>query len=46
MTIISCVQTTEHGFRKKHSCETQLLETINDLTSALDAGHEVDVLIC
>jgi len=36
--------TNQHGFRKKRSCETQLLETINDLTSALDAGHEVDVL--
>ena len=36
--------TNQHGFRRKRSCETQLLETINDLTSALDAGHEVDIL--
>ena len=43
MIIISCVQTNVDS-EKKHSCETQLLETINDLTSALDAGHEVDVL--
>ena len=34
----------QYGFRKKRSCETQLLETINDLASALDVGHEVDVL--
>jgi len=38
--------TNQHGFRKKHCCETQLhvLEIINDLTGALDAGCEVDVL--
>jgi len=42
MTIISCVQTNMDS--EKRSCETQLLETINDLTSALDAGYEVDVL--
>ena len=44
MTIIIFMCTNQHGFRKKCSCETQLLETISDLTSALDAGHEVDVL--
>ena len=36
--------TNQHGFRKKRSCETQLLETINDLTGALDAGYEADIL--
>ena len=36
--------TNQHGFRKKRSCETQLLETVNDLTGALDAGYEADIL--
>ena len=36
--------TNQHGFRKKQSCETQLLETVNDLTGALDAGYEADIL--
>ena len=36
--------TNQHGFRKKRSCETQLLETVNDLTDALDGGYEADIL--
>ena len=36
--------TNQHGFRKKRSCETQLLETVNNLTGALDAGYEADIL--
>jgi len=28
----------QHGFCKYHSCETQLLEAINDLSSKLNAG--------
>ena len=39
---ITC--SNQHGFRKNRSCETELLETINDLARALDAGHEVDIL--
>ena len=40
MNTISCA----HGFRKNQSCKTQLLETVNDLDSVLDAGLEVDIL--
>ena len=40
MTIISCVQTNMDS-EKKRSCEMQLLEIINDSTSALYAGHKV-----
>jgi len=36
--------TSQHGFRRKQFCETYLLETINDLTSDSDVGHEVDIL--
>ncbi len=33
----------QHGFRSKRSTETQLLECINDWTSALDSKESVDV---
>ena len=36
--------TNQHGFRKKWSYETQLLETVNNLTGASDAGYEADIL--
>ena len=34
-----------HGFRKKHSCELQLLITSHDFLSRLDLKQEVDVLV-
>ena len=35
----------QHGFRKGHSCETQLIQTIHDLTSAADKRTQTDVII-
>ncbi|XP_014679418.1 PREDICTED: RNA-directed DNA polymerase from mobile element jockey-like, partial [Priapulus caudatus] len=35
----------QHGFRKSHSCETQLLSTVNDLSYRLDNKEQVDVAI-
>lgn len=35
----------QHGFRKKRSCETQLVLTINDLAKALDAGEQIDSIL-
>ena len=34
---------TQFGFRQKHSCETQLLLTIDDFARALDNNNQVDV---
>lgn len=34
----------QHGFRKHHSCETQLLAFTNDLLSALDCSLDVDCI--
>ena len=34
-----------HGFRKNHSCETQLLLTTHDLLRLRDQGYQVDVAI-
>ena len=35
----------QHGFRSKHSTTSNLLELINELTSLVDKGHSVDVII-
>ena len=35
----------QHGFRSKLSCETQLVEFINDVTKNLDNGKQTDCLI-
>ena len=35
----------QHGFRMKRSCETQLLELSDQVTSNLDAGYETDIII-
>ena len=35
----------QHGFRKNRSCETQILETINDLAVGLNNGKQIDVLL-
>ena len=40
---IICKQ--QHGFRKNHSCETQLLETVNDLALSLNAGEHTDFIL-
>ena len=35
----------QHGFRSKHSCESQLIQTVHDLSEALDNKQETDVII-
>ena len=35
----------QHGFRRGRSCETQLIEFIDDLTSNLEEGQQTDILI-
>lgn len=35
----------QHGFRRKHSCETQLLTTIHDLAQHYDKKTRVDLII-
>ena len=34
----------QHGFRKNCSCEMQLITTIHDIPSCLNAGDQIDVL--
>ena len=35
----------QHGFRSKRSCETQLLEFINDITKNMENGLQADICI-
>ena len=34
----------QHGFTRNKSCLTNLLETLEDITSCLDNGEEVDLV--
>jgi len=36
---------SQFGFRSKHSCESQLFITINDIAKGMDENHQVDVAI-
>jgi len=35
----------QHGFRKRRSCESQLVLTIQDLASSLDNGEQIDAIL-
>ena len=35
----------QHAFRKKHSCETQVITVINDWARILDKGRQVDTFV-
>ena len=36
---------TQHGFRRKRSCETQLLKTVNDLAKTLNNKGQTDSIL-
>ena len=35
----------QHGFRRQHSCETQLLLMLDDLAWAYEQKHQVDIRV-
>jgi hypothetical protein len=35
----------QFGFRKRHSCDAQLILTIQDLASSLDSGQQIDAIL-
>ena len=41
----SILTDNQHGFRRGRSCETQLLELVEELTMNLESGKQTDVLI-
>ena len=34
----SILSSVQHGFRHKHSCDTQLIETVDDFARTLNEG--------
>ena len=36
---------TQHGFRKRRSCESQLVLTINDFAKSLNEGQQLDTIL-
>ena len=36
---------SQHGFRRGHSCETQLVSIIEHVTGNLDLGHQIDMIL-
>lgn len=36
---------TQHGFRKKHGCDTQLITTVTDLIDSFDKNLPTDVIV-
>ncbi|XP_076437648.1 uncharacterized protein LOC143276877 [Babylonia areolata] len=41
----SSLDTGCHGFRQQRSCETQLIELVEELTSSMASGRRTDVLV-
>ena len=41
----SILTDNQHGFRRGRSCEIQLLELVEELTTTLESGKQADVLI-
>ncbi len=39
------ISDAQHGFRKKRSCETQLVLTVDDLASNIDANSQTDIIL-
>ena len=35
----------QHGFRKYHSCESQLITTIDDIATHVDSGAQIDAIL-
>ena len=40
---ILCME--QYGFRKRRSCDTQLISTIHDFAASLDNGEQVDAIL-
>ena len=36
---------SQHGFRKRRSCDTQLITTVNNLAKGLDKGEQIDAIL-
>ena len=41
----SILTDTQHGFRSKRSCETQLIATVQELARGMSDGHQIDAIL-
>ena len=41
----SILTDTQHGFRRRRSCESQLLITVDSIAKTLDKGEQVDIIL-
>ena len=39
------IRSTQHGFRKRRSCETQLINTVHNFASALNNREQIDTIL-
>ena len=39
------LSTTQHGFRKRRSCETQLIETVHDIAKSINNSAQIDSIL-
>ena len=42
---LNLVSDAQHVFRRKRSCESQLILVINELVKSLDSGDQIDVIL-
>jgi hypothetical protein len=45
MVLYNILSDKQHGFRKKRSCESQLILTIQDLAAGLNSKSQVDAIL-
>ena len=45
LEIHNILSNNQHGFRRHHSCETQLVSTIETIARSLDNGKQIDLLV-
>ena len=45
LTTQGILSNAQYGFRKKRSCDTQLILTVQDLSKSLDCGDQVDAVL-
>ena len=44
LEINSLINDTQHGFRQRRSCLTNLLEYTEEITKAFDSGQNIDMV--
>ena len=43
--VCQCLSDKQHGFRKRRSCESQLIVTIDDLARCLNESGQIDAIL-